>query len=472
MFCSSFVAGRAWTIRGNVPTLGKHRRFALMNYFSDHLAKRLPFFYGYLMLPLAMLMQVGTSPGQTFAVSAFTPALLDGLDLTQSRLGLAYMLGTLFAAIPLTLVGPAADRHGLKRVASFVIVGLALACAFASSVQGFYGLLAAFFLLRFLGQGSLTLLSGNTTAMWFRSRIGRVSAVLSIGSAIAFAWVPQWLRGSIDAIGWRSTYMALAGILVFALLPLVLLLYRNRPEDLGQFVDGSAGRRSPSRNSEPTITAESEDDSDSASPAAEIADGESLTLSQAARTGSYYILALSNIIWAMSGTGVLFYLFTLCEERALPPDTASWLFKILGMTMLALQLGGGVLADYVRLDRLLGVGTVLVAVSLVWLFFDTTVLGAQVFAAFFGGGQGMLISVSGVAWVRYYGRRHLGSIRGAVWCGTVAGSGCGPMLMGWVKDVTGRYDVAILCFALAMVPWAIAAWFIRPPRGGTISPDH
>uniref|UniRef100_UPI003562CD90 MFS transporter n=1 Tax=Stieleria sp. TaxID=2795976 RepID=UPI003562CD90 len=174
-----------------------------MNSLSDRLARRLPFFYGYLMLPIAMLMQLGTSPGQTFAVSAFTPSLLESLDLTQSRLGLAYMLGTLFAALPLTFVGPAADRHGLKRVASIVIVALALACLFASSVKGFYGLLAAFFLLRFLGQGSLTLLSGNTTAMWFRNRIGRVSAVLSIGSAIAFAWVPDLLASTIESIGWR-----------------------------------------------------------------------------------------------------------------------------------------------------------------------------------------------------------------------------------------------------------------------------
>ena len=87
-----------------------------MNLLSDRLAKRLPFFYGYLMLLLALLMQLGTSPGQTYAVSAFTPSLLSDLHLTESRLGLAYMLGTLLAAVPLTLVGPAADRHGLKNL--------------------------------------------------------------------------------------------------------------------------------------------------------------------------------------------------------------------------------------------------------------------------------------------------------------------------------------------------------------------
>lgn len=439
-----------------------------MHFISDGLARRLPFFYGYLMILLAMLMQLGTSPGQTFAVSAFTPALVASLDISQGRLGMAYMLGTLFAAVPLTFVGPAADRHGLKRVSLIVIVGLAVACLFASTVNGFYGLLAAFFLLRFLGQGSLTLLSSNTTAMWFRSRIGRVSAILAVGSAIAFAWVPEWLHSCIETMGWRTTYQILSVVLLIGLLPLVLLFYRNRPEDLGQCVDGRTDVAAARRASPPVESLGQESQED----ASESPDPDSLTLRQAARTGTYFILGLSNIVWAMSGTGVLFYLYLLCDERNLPPDTSDWLFKLLGATMLAMQLGGGILADFTRLNRLLGIGTCMVAGALVWLYLDRSIVGAQGFAAVFGGGQGMLISVSSVALLRFYGRQHLGRIRGAIWCGTVAGSGCGPLIMGWVKDSSGNYDVAILCFAVAMTPLALASWFIRPPVAASADPQR
>ena len=47
----------------------------MINRASDHLAARLPFFYGYVMIPVAMFVQIATSPGQTFAVAAFTPSL-------------------------------------------------------------------------------------------------------------------------------------------------------------------------------------------------------------------------------------------------------------------------------------------------------------------------------------------------------------------------------------------------------------
>ncbi len=401
------------------------------------------------MVLLAMVMQLGTSPGQTFAVSAFTPSLLESLELSQSQLGLAYMLGTLLAAIPLSMVGPASDRFGLRFVSCIVIVGLSTACFCAAGASGYWTLLFSFFLLRFLGQGALTLLAGNTTAMWFRSRIGRVSAILSIGSAVAFAYIPHWITESISAYGWRGTYQIISAILLVGLLPLVCLLYRNRPEDLGQHVDGLAVQPS-SERSHTNGTPKS-------------FGGDSLTLRQAMRTASYSILAGSNIVWAMSGTGILFYLFTLCDERSLGAAATSGLFRYLGFSMLAAQLAGGVLADYLRLNRLFGLGTSLVAASLVVLATDHTERGAECFAVLFGAGQGMLISISGIAMLRFYGRDHLGSVRGAVWCGTVAGSGCGPLLMGWIHDTSGSYDPAIGLFAALMLPLAIASWFIRPP---------
>ncbi len=167
---------------------------------SDRLAARLPFFYGYVMIPVAMAVQIASSPGQTFAVSAFKPALLEALALSHTQFSFAYMTGTMLAALPLSLVGPLADRFGLRIVTSVVVVALAATCLFASTVSGIVSLLLTFWLLRFLAQGSMSLLSGNTLSMWFRHRIGRVSAVMSIGMALAFATVPDLLSRSIDAI--------------------------------------------------------------------------------------------------------------------------------------------------------------------------------------------------------------------------------------------------------------------------------
>ncbi len=426
-----------------------------MNFFSDRLAARLPFFYGYVMMPVAMMIQVCTCPGQTFAISAFTPAIRDSLELSDSKLSLAYMLGTLCAALPLSLIGPMSDRWGLRGTTLVATVALSMTCFMASQVSSFLTLFVAFFALRFLGQGSLTLLSGNAISMWFRTKIGRVSAVMSFGTAMTFAFVPEWINDSIEVYGWRQTYQAMAVIVAALMVPLLVLLFRNRPEDVGQAVDGLLVV--------PELAGSAKDTSG-------IAD-HSLTLRQAMRGRSFYILAAATSMWAMVGTGIVFYLFTLCDDRGFHSDVPADLFKTFGLTMLAAQLAGGVLADFCPLNRLLGIGTVMLAIGTAMLL-PHSVAMLHGFAILFGGGQGLLIAVGAVVWVRYYGRLHLGSIRGTVWSLTVAGSGCGPLIMGVVRDHDGNFNAAIVAFTLIMTALAVIAWWATSPGGNGTANEY
>ncbi|QDT07852.1 putative MFS-type transporter YhjX [Rubripirellula lacrimiformis] len=427
------------------------------NWLSDGLALRLPFFYGYVMIPVAMLLLIATSPGQTFAFSAFLPAIRQSLVLSESELSFAYMLGTLLAAIPLLLVGPLADRFGLRSTSFVAALALGCTCWFASTISGWYGLLAAFFLLRFLGQGTLSLLGNNTTAMWFRSRIGRVSAVISIGTSVAFAWVPEMVNDSIAEIGWQATYRWIAIAVTVVIVPMVVLLFRERPEDLGQRVDGA----SPDSD---VVAKDIAKTGNHSVVATTTVDEPSWTMAEALRTRSYFILAVTNVSWAMIGTGVVFYLYTICQQRGLGSNVASDMFKTLGLAMLVGQLVGGVLADFVALNRLLGIGVTLLLAGIVMLVGGETEWLSHGFAFLFGGGQGMLLAVGSAVWVRYFGREHLGTIRGSVWCMTVAGSGCGPLLMGLSHDRLGSFQPALLAFGGTLFVASACAWFATPPE--------
>ena len=419
----------------------------LINAVSDRLAARLPFFYGYVMIPVAMMIQICTSPGQTFAISAFTPKIRESLELSDSRLSLAYMLGTFFAAFPLSMVGPLSDRIGLRMLTVIAVLSLSVACWIASVASGFASLLLAFFLLRFLGQGSLSLLGANAIAMWFRSRIGRVSALMSIGGAIAFAWIPEWISESIAHRGWRETYQSIGLLVVVIMMPMVLVLFRNRPEEVGQRVDGTDQQGNP--------LAEQSSHAHTTGP--------ELSFSEARRGRSFYILAITNCFWAMAGTGLIFYLFALCQDRQLPPHVAPDLFKTLGFSMLAMQLIGGVLADTLPLHRLLGFGTTMLAIGLWFAWSGQTAIDLHGCAGFFGGGQGLVLAVGSAVWVRYYGRAQLGTIRGTVWSLTVAGSGCGPLVMGVSRDRLGSFDPAIGLFFTGICVLAVISWWATPP---------
>ncbi|HWG46171.1 MAG TPA: hypothetical protein VN688_25645 [Gemmataceae bacterium] len=130
------------------------------------------FYYGWVMLPVAVVGVIATSPGQTFGIAAFNKSFRMGLGLTHSQLTGAYMMGTLVAALPLSYVGVLMDRHGLRRITVAAVLLLGLACGMAAMADGLVTLFVAFFLLRLLGPGAMSLLSSNTLAFWFHRRLG------------------------------------------------------------------------------------------------------------------------------------------------------------------------------------------------------------------------------------------------------------------------------------------------------------
>jgi cyanate permease len=73
--------------------------------------------------------------------------------------------------------------------------------------------------------------------------------------------------------------------------------------------------------------------------------------------------------------------------------------------------------------------------------FHTVIVG-------FGVGAGIWAALSSLAYVRFFGRLHLGEISGSAVSLSVAGSAIGPALFSAGKDFTGSYTaVAWLCCA-------------------------
>lgn len=418
-----------------------------MNRLSQWLSGWLPFFYGYVMVLVAMLAQVCSSPGQTFAIAVFTPHLQATLGLTSSKLAAAYMLGTFFAAFPLSVIGPLSDRFGLRWTTVGVALGLSLSCWVVSAATGFFSLLLGFLLLRFLGQGALTLLGGNLVSMWFQKRLGTVNSVMSAGGAAAFAVVPLLLLECIESVGWRWTYVAIGAALMLTIVPCAVLLMRDRPEDLGQLPDGLRLPASTCQTSVIAAVCEPE-----------------LTLSAAMRHRTFWILAVGMALWAMIGTGIVFYSLPIYDQYGIAPDRSKLLFATFSASMLVFQIVGGILADRAAMHRLLAIGFALLFAGAAVVPLTTGELHVHIFALLFGAGQGIALSVNATMWVRYYGRQHLGKIRGAVWCTTVAGSGCGPFILGLFQDNLGSFTPGLWVFVGLLAPLPILSlWATAPP---------
>ena len=414
---------------------------------SHWLAKRLRFYYGWIIVPVSILGSFATSPGQTYMISVFNPSFREALSLSLSQLTGAYMLGTVLASIPQPYIGYWSDRVGIRRMLALVVVLFSLACVFITQANSLFMLTLAFFFLRLFGQGALELLSTNMLPMWFRERLGRVAGIKNVVGRLLIGSVPIGVLAIIKQVGWRGTYMLAGAVVLGVMLPVALFIYVGRPEDIGEEIEGVDSPQEPVnvklRTSAPV---------------------KDFTLKEAMASRAYWILVLSWIAWAAIATAITFNLLPIFTELGLSEEAAVGMFSLLMIASAIFQILGGALADSVDLKWLVSGALGLYSLAVGALILMPPAMAIIVYTLTLGIGQGLFGGLGNTVWVRYFGRTHLGKIRGSVWTASVAGSSIGPFLMGLAFDRFGNFRFSLIVAASVLAVLAVAGLWATPPK--------
>ena len=108
---------------------------------------------------------------------------------------------------------------------------------------------------------------------------------------------------------------------------------------------------------------------------------------------------------------------------------------------------GGVLGDRFGARRVYLAALLLLTAALVWLTVSTALWMLYVFAVAFGIGNGGWFPQIPVLAGRIFGNRHIGTIFAALLLGAGVGAVVGPIVAGYVFDVTGSYKIAFIVAA-------------------------
>jgi len=397
------------------------------------------------MLPVALAIQIASSPGQTFGVSIFNPYIRAELGLSHSEISGAYMLGTLLASLPMVYVGSLMDRHGPRRVLIGVVTLFSITCVGVSQVDGLITVFISFLFLRMLAQGSMGMLTSNAISMWFNKRLGLAIGIVSTGSALTMGMVPAANLWLIQTVGWRWAYALLGVSVICAILPLLVLVFRDRPEDVGLQPDGLPGANRRDATGAPVVE-------------------KAHDLAFAIRTRAYWIMAVTVALPAMIITGIHFHAVQIYLDVGMTEADAVHMFSIFAVAVACSMLVGGIMADRFRLNLLLSGSLVGISAG-IWLLTQiSSPASSALFAISLGAGQGIFMAVRSTLWVRYYGRAHLGKIRGTLTTVEVAASSTGPLLMGATHDLFGSYNNILTVFAAITAPMILVTLFATPPK--------
>jgi len=382
------------------------------------------FFYGWIMVGVSALTIFFSGPGQTYSVSTFIDSYISEFGWSRSTVSGMYSMGTLTAGLLMGFVGNFIDRRGHRVMTTAITLFFGLACLGMSLVSSPVTLLIGFFSIRLLGQGSMSLSSSTLVPQWFIRKKGRALSIVSLGGALGSALLPPLNTWLIESYGWKIGWITWAVLLWLVMAPAARFLIRDKPEDVGLTPDGEARAR---------IVTELD-----ASPSEE-----SWTVREAMRTRSFWFLLFCVMIPSAINTGLIFHQVSIMDQIGISAQSAAVVLSLMALIRLPVVLIAGQIADRVP-ARYIQVGSMAgLLVTMVTLHMTDSFQMALIYGALTGITMAFQIMVSGVIWPDYYGRHHLGSIRGITMMAGVIGSALGPLPYGYAYDLFGGYTEAL-----------------------------
>jgi len=432
--------------------------------------QRRQWFPGYTVAAVATVAYMATAPGQTFVVSQINTPVREEFGVSELALNSAYTIATVAAAFPLVIIGTLTDRLGPRRTLALVAVLFGLGCLVLGWAPTFAVVCVGFFLVRFLGQGALTMVCQHAVAMWFHRRLGTLNGIKQVVVFGAWAVFPQIAVRLIEAVGWRWTYTVFALLIWLAVIPAALLFVRDKPEDMGLSLDNDApepgtGPAPGFQTETGSARAPSASEEDSAPkqwpPAPEF------TLKQARGTRAYWSIVVTTLPPPLIGTAFLFDAQPILAMRGMGPQDAANAVSAWTLTVAIMALPSGWLTDRVHASALLAGGTLVMALAVVAFWLAETPLVAIGGMALYGVGFSTIASCAAATTARYFGRSGHGAIRSSIIRLSVIATGLGPLVTALSVHFTGAYDAAMIFFlALCAPAVAMCVRLRKPVRSG------
>ncbi len=377
-------------------------------------------------------------------------------DLGWSRttifgaLSIRALVGGFFAPV----IGPYLDSSRGPRIlaiAGSIVLGISLiGIKYVDSVWQFYILYGV------LGSLSMLTMGQNMAQViipkWFIKKRGRALGFATMGTPLSGIIFPIPLAALISVVGWRDTWFFLGIVALLVLVPVAFLI-RTKPEDMGLAPDGE------SLQIKSKVLGTNTQNSDFE---------KSYTRSEALRSRSFWLILLAVGIVGMGVQGFQPNWLPYFQEVGFTATTGATAIAIYGLAAAAARLIWGSLGEKFPTKNLMVTQTLLTAIMIGSLFFVRSPIMLFTYAFFQGLTLGGQFILQPLMIANYFGRQHLGAVRGVMRPFITFSGAIGPVFVAGLFDATGTYKVA---FLFVLSTWIIASliYLLAVPKSSTQS---
>lgn len=391
-----------------------------------------------------------------YGLSVLMPAMIDDLGWTRAQASAGFSL----MAVVLGLAGPLVTELMKKIGPRYTIVIGGLVCAVSGGILYRHNTLAVYYFataLLGLGLTMQVLLPGTQLiSQWFHRRRSMALGVFMACGGLGGVIGAPVFAALISVYGnWRPVWLVVGAVtLVAAAISLVLI--RNRPEDVGQAVDGLNDEALSNNSSGKT-------DREGVFKTSLI-----WSVSEALRDRNCWFIICAG---AMAVTGHMVVSSQLVLHAGDMGIGAVVAATALGLQALATTVGrllSGLLGDFAVEPRTLfasGMSLELTGTLLITHAYHAWLLYVGV--VFFGLGFGLGLVASTNMFANYYGAANMPTLLSyRVLVSTLLG-GVAVVVVGYAADIFGAYTEAFYSYSVCLLAGTLLVLMIRAPEKQT-----
>jgi MFS family permease len=399
-------------------------------------------FYGWWIVVATFIVLFAGLCSGFYTVSVFLEPLQAAFGWTKTQVSLGFTIAALLVGLLSPVVGIAVAKLGIKKVqlTGALLTGTGL--LLLSTIQHLWQYYAVFIYLA-VGLASVGLVPSQTTiSYWFVKKRGLAMGIIMTGVGVGGMAMVFIASQVVAAMDWRWAYRVLGLIVLGLVVPAILLIIKDRPQDMGLVPDGESAASGAAQSA---------------------ASGVNFTVGQAFGTLAFFLTCLIMALYSVILGGMTQHAIAMLGSLSVAGAGLFWSLT-LGASVIGRVVFGG-LADRVSKKLLLLVIWVFHIIGLGTVFY-LAANGALVwaFVLFYGIALGSFPTLFPLFLGEKFGIEHFSKLVGIAGLFQILGLAIGSVLLGKIYDASGSYAGGIkLLLIIAAVALAITA-FIGTPK--------
>jgi OFA family oxalate/formate antiporter-like MFS transporter len=395
-------------------------------------------FYGYIMVIAAFFIMLAYSATRSVFGIFFEP-MVSQFGWSAALLSGAFSLSIIMDGASGILWGRLTDKLGPKRVlfACGLMAGIGYILLFW--VHSIWQMYLIYGVIIGIGMGGIFVPVSTSLPRWFIARRNSANGIALVGMGVGTLIISPIAYWLVTTYKWPLSYVVI-GIAFLIIVLTSALFTKADPSEIDQKPYSGDGKAQ--QKLKPAVR--------------------NYTLSEAMKTRQMWLTFMMFFCFGFASISMMVHLVPHIINIQISAATAASVMAAVGAINVIGRLAFGFIGDRIGSLQAYILGLIVILGSLIWLIFMRETWMLYAFAVLWGFSAGGMGSVQTPIIAELFGIKSLGAIFGVCGLGVMIGGSIGPVVIGFLFDIQGNYQIAFITSAsFALVGIILNLWLTR-----------